>query len=67
MHLLILLVRPKLGSLSIKTHKSYIISAAKVDSIDGNEIKIGNHKIPISRNLKEEVTKKLIGNRFLKR
>jgi DNA-binding LytR/AlgR family response regulator len=51
----------------IKTHKSYIISAAKVDSIEGNEIKIGNHKIPISRNLKEDVTKKLIGNRFLKR
>ncbi|MFN2439727.1 MAG: LytR/AlgR family response regulator transcription factor [Chitinophagaceae bacterium] len=51
----------------IKTHKSYIISAAKVDAIDGNEIKIGNHKIPISRNLKEEVTQKLVGNRFLKR
>jgi DNA-binding LytR/AlgR family response regulator len=55
------------GDLFIKTHKSYIISKAKVDSIDGNEIRIGNHKIPISRNLKEDVTKKLIGNRFLKR
>ncbi len=53
--------------LFIKTHKSYIISVPKVDSIDGNEIIIGKHKIPISRNLKEEVTKKLIGNRFLKR
>jgi DNA-binding LytR/AlgR family response regulator len=51
----------------IKTHKSYIISAAKVDSIDGNEIIISKHKIPISRNLKDEVTKKLIGDRFLKR
>ncbi len=55
------------AELFIKTHKSYIISAAKVDSIEGNEIKIGNHKIPISRNLKEDVSKKLIGNRFLKR
>jgi len=55
------------AKLFIKTHKSYIISAAKVDSIEGNEIRIGNHKIPISRNLKEDVTKKLIGNRFLKR
>ncbi len=55
------------ADLFIKTHKSYIISAAKVDSIEGNEIRIRNHKIPISRNLKEDVTKKLIGNRFLKR
>ncbi len=51
----------------IKTHKSYIISKAKVDSIDGSEIIIGNHRIPLSRNLKEEVNKNLIGNRFLKR
>lgn len=51
----------------IKTHKSYIIAAAKVDSIDGTEVRIGNYSIPISRNLKEAVLEKLLGNRFLKR
>lgn len=51
----------------IKTHKSYIISAAKVDSIDGNDIRIGQHHIPISRNLKDEVMEKLVNGKFLRR
>ncbi|MEO5564402.1 MAG: LytTR family DNA-binding domain-containing protein [Chitinophagaceae bacterium] len=51
----------------IKTHKSYIIAASKIDSIEGNDIRIGSHHVPISRNLKEEVMEKLLNNRFLKR
>ena len=51
----------------IKTHKSYIIATARIDSIEGNEIRIGQHHIPISRNLKDEVMEKLVNNRFLKR
>lgn len=51
----------------IKTHKSYIIAASKVETIEGNDIRIGQQHIPISRNLKEEVMEKLLNNRFLKR
>ncbi|MEO5889777.1 MAG: LytTR family DNA-binding domain-containing protein [Ferruginibacter sp.] len=51
----------------IKVHKSYIISAAKVDSIDGNEVRILRHQVPISRNLKDEVLDKLLKGKFLKR
>jgi DNA-binding LytR/AlgR family response regulator len=51
----------------LKIHKSYIISLEKVNSIEGNEIKIGNHAIPVSRNLKDDVMERLLGNRFLKR
>lgn len=51
----------------IKTHKSYIISAAKIDSIEGNDIRIGTHHVPISRNLKDEVMEKLLSGKFLKR
>jgi DNA-binding LytR/AlgR family response regulator len=51
----------------IKTHKSYIISASKIDSIEGNDIRVGNHHIPISRNEKEEVMEKLLKGKFLKR
>src|SRR5215470_6711726 len=38
------------ADLFIKTHKSYIVSATKIDSIEGNDIRIGVHHIPISRN-----------------
>jgi DNA-binding LytR/AlgR family response regulator len=51
----------------IKTHKSYIIAASRIDSIEGNDIKIGTHHIPISRNLKEEVMDKLLKGKYLKR
>jgi DNA-binding LytR/AlgR family response regulator len=51
----------------IKVHKSYIVPAQKIESIEGNEIKIGAHQVPISRNLKDEVMEKLLGNKFLKR
>lgn len=51
----------------IKTHKSYIVSPSKIDNIDGNTIRIGDHQIPISRISKDEVMDKLLKGRFLKR
>lgn len=51
----------------LKVHKSYIVAASKIDSIEGNDIRIGERHIPISRNQKEEVMEKLLKGRFLKR
>ncbi len=51
----------------LKVHKSYIVAASKIDSIEGNDIRIGERQIPISRNQKEEVMEKLLKGRFLKR
>ena len=51
----------------VKTHKSYIVAMNKVESIEGNEIKIGQHRIPISRTEKEAVLEKLLQNKLLKR
>lgn len=51
----------------IRTHKSYIVSASKVESIEGNDITIGTHHIPISRTERETVLQQLIQNRLLRR
>lgn len=51
----------------IKTHKSFIVAVNKVDSIEGNNLQIGRHFIPVSRSLKEEVISKLLGKDFVKR
>jgi DNA-binding LytR/AlgR family response regulator len=51
----------------IKTHKSYIVAAAKIESIEANDIRIGIHHIPVSRNLKDEVMDKLLKGKFLRR
>jgi DNA-binding LytR/AlgR family response regulator len=55
------------AALFIKVHKSYIIAAGKIESIDGNGIRIAAHHIPISRNMKDEVMEKLLKGKFLKR
>ena len=51
----------------LKVHKSYLVAVPKITSIEGNEIIVGTHHIPISRNLKDEVMDKLLKGRFLKR
>lgn len=51
----------------IRVHKSFLIAAPRIDSIEGNIIHIGTHEIPISRNLKDEVMEKLLKGKFLKR
>ncbi|MET0461788.1 MAG: LytTR family DNA-binding domain-containing protein [Chitinophagaceae bacterium] len=55
------------GSGFIKTHKSFIVAADRIDTIEGNNIRVASYDIPISRNLKEEVMEKLLKGKFLKR
>jgi len=51
----------------LKIHKSFIVSLSKIDSIEGNELRIGSHYLPISRSSKEEVMERILRNRYLKR
>jgi DNA-binding LytR/AlgR family response regulator len=51
----------------VRTHKSFIVAAGKVESIEGNDIRIGQHHIPISRTERETVLQQLLQNRLLKR
>jgi DNA-binding LytR/AlgR family response regulator len=50
----------------IKIHQSYLVNCAKIDAIEGNEIKIGNRSLPMSRNYREMVMK-IVHQRLLKR
>lgn len=51
----------------VKVSRSYIIPIAKIDRINGNEIKIGSHSIPIGRAMKEEVLNTIFKNKLLRR
>lgn len=42
-----------------QVHKSYVISLSKVVYLEGNNIKIGEHKIPVSLSYKEQFVKRL--------
>ncbi len=51
----------------IKVHKSYIVAAAQIDSIEGHTIFVNGHEVPVSRTLRDEVMEKILQNRYLKR
>ncbi len=55
------------GTMFLKVHKSYIISLERVDSIAGDFISIAGKKIPMSQAYKAAITKRIIGDNFLKR
>lgn len=51
----------------VKVHKSFIVNRNKINSIEGNIIRIGKAEIPISQNYHEEVIKVILGDKMLKR
>jgi DNA-binding LytR/AlgR family response regulator len=51
----------------LKVHKSYIVGLSHISALDGNEILIGTQRIPISRNLKEAVMNRIMGDHLFKR
>ena len=51
----------------IKVHKSFIVAVAAIQTIDGSEILVGTSRIPISRNLKDEVIARILGNNLFRR
>ncbi len=42
-----------------RIHKSYVISLSKVVYTEGNQVKLGEYKLPVSLSYKEELIKKL--------
>lgn len=52
------------GKSFIRVHKSYIVSIDKIAAIEGNEIFIESHRIPISRNYREQVIEKVVSNKL---
>jgi DNA-binding LytR/AlgR family response regulator len=51
----------------LKVHKSYIVAIRHIKAIEGNEILIEEARVPISRNLKDEVVNHILGNNLFKR
>lgn len=51
----------------LKVHKSYLVSLAHINSVENNDILIRQTRIPISRSLRDEVMKKILGNNLLQR
>jgi DNA-binding LytR/AlgR family response regulator len=51
----------------LRVHRSFIVNTDKVDGLEGNQILIQKHVIPIGKTQKESVFELLIGNKLWKR
>ncbi|GAB3916602.1 LytR/AlgR family response regulator transcription factor [Mucilaginibacter boryungensis] len=51
----------------IQVHKSYIVNIDKVNTIDGHTLHLGDIKLTMSLSFADEVMKRILNGRFLKR
>ncbi len=51
----------------LQVHKSYIVAISKIDSVEGNQVVIGEHKIPISRSNREKVMDLVVNGKLIKK
>ncbi|HAQ21616.1 MAG TPA: DNA-binding response regulator [Prolixibacteraceae bacterium] len=49
------------GSSFLKVHRTTIVNLSKIDHIEGNQIQIGEHKLPVSEQFKEELLERMGG------
>ncbi len=45
-----------------RVHKSYIVAIQKVQAMEGNLLHLGTHRIPVSRDKKEQITQLIFGD-----
>ncbi len=50
----------------LRIHRSYIVNTEKVKLIEGRQVVVGDAKLPISRNLFQDVFDRLVSNRLWK-
>ncbi len=51
----------------MRVHRSFIVSLDKVDEIEGNTLKMKACDVPMAPNLRAEVMKKIVGDKYLRR
>ncbi|GAB3330388.1 LytTR family DNA-binding domain-containing protein [Larkinella ripae] len=51
----------------IRVHKSYLVAVRKIEGIEGNEIFIQSHRIPISRNYRDQVLNEVLTDKLWKK
>lgn len=49
------------GSSFLKVHRTVVVNLSKIDHIEGNLIYVGQHKIPVSEQYKEQLFERMFG------
>jgi DNA-binding LytR/AlgR family response regulator len=49
----------------VQIHRSYLVNLDRVKGVEGNQLRIGSKLLPVSRNNREHVLQRLLGDRLL--
>lgn len=49
------------GSTFLKVHRTTIVNLQKIGHLEGNQVQIGEHKLPVSEQFKEELMRRMCG------
>lgn len=50
------------GDMFLQTHKSYLVNVDRVDLVEGNMLRIASRQIPVARNFRDVVFKRVLRN-----
>lgn len=49
----------------LQTHRSYIVNINQVNAIDGNQLNVSSYKVPVARNLRDNIFNLILNNRLI--
>lgn len=55
------------AAMFMQTHRSYIVNTEHIQAIEGNQLEIGSHKVPIARNFRDKVFNEVIARNLVVR
>ncbi|UYZ64833.1 LytR/AlgR family response regulator transcription factor [Hymenobacter weizhouensis] len=53
--------------LFVRTHRSYLVNAARIESVSNLEVKVGGHALPLGQTYRERVTERIVNRSLIRR
>ncbi|NVO84184.1 LytR/AlgR family response regulator transcription factor [Hymenobacter terrestris] len=55
------------AGLFVRTHRSYLVNAARIDSMSSLEVKVAGHALPLGQTYRERVTEQIVNTTLIRR
>lgn len=53
--------------LFVRTHRSYLVNASRIDSLSNLEVRVGGHALPLGQTYRERVTERIVNRTLIRR
>lgn len=53
--------------LFVRTHRSYLVNAARIESVSSQEVKVGGRALPLGQTYREQVTERIVNKALIRR